>query len=99
MKSPSRLSQRSTVPSVTDSPSCGILTGVKPMDRDLLWFRRQLEREGGGDAQNRTGDGGFADLCLATWLRRLNRNIVVVGLWRLLQRILGSLLDPGGGRA
>jgi hypothetical protein len=24
----------------------------------------------GGDAQNRTGDGGFADLCLATWLRR-----------------------------
>src|SRR5712691_3955075 len=25
----------------------------------------------GGDAQNRTGDGGFADLCLATWLRRL----------------------------
>jgi hypothetical protein len=27
--------------------------------------------EVGGDAQNRTGDGGFADLCLATWLRRL----------------------------
>src|SRR6266851_3613523 len=28
-------------------------------------------REGvGGDAQNRTGDGGFADLCLTTWLRR-----------------------------
>src|SRR6266550_6661476 len=25
---------------------------------------------GGGDAQNRTGDGGFADLCLTTWLRR-----------------------------
>src|SRR5919201_4905540 len=24
----------------------------------------------GGDAQNRTGDGGFADLCLTTWLRR-----------------------------
>ena len=28
-------------------------------------------RKIGGDAQNRTGDGGFADLCLATWLRRL----------------------------
>ena len=24
----------------------------------------------GGDAENRTRDGGFADLCLATWLRR-----------------------------
>jgi hypothetical protein len=24
----------------------------------------------GGDAQTRTGDGDFADLCLTTWLRR-----------------------------
>src|SRR6202163_2328494 len=32
--------------------------------------RRVSSSEFGGDAQNRTGDGGFADLCLATWLRR-----------------------------
>src|SRR3981081_3926323 len=27
----------------------------------------------GGDAQNRTGGGAFAELCLTTWLRRRNR--------------------------
>src|SRR5713101_328059 len=32
-------------------------------------WRNQRFRTG-GDAQNRTGDGGFADLCLTTWLRR-----------------------------
>jgi hypothetical protein len=31
---------------------------------------RAEDSDFGGDAQNRTGDGGFADLCLATWLRR-----------------------------
>src|SRR6266853_170246 len=31
---------------------------------------RRRPSSNGGDAQNRTGDGGFADLCLATWLRR-----------------------------
>src|ERR1700736_4067776 len=27
----------------------------------------------GGDAQNRTGGGAFAELCLTTWLRRRHR--------------------------
>ena len=29
------------------------------------------ENKNGGDTQNRTGDKGFADLCLTAWLCRL----------------------------
>ncbi len=32
--------------------------------------RRKPAVRNGGDDRIRTGDGGFADLCLATWLRR-----------------------------
>src|SRR6266550_9218932 len=35
---------------------------------------------GGGDAQNRTGDGGFADLCLTTWLRRHQAQVSILPL-------------------
>ena len=31
---------------------------------------RHADRKAGGAARTRTGDGGFADLCLATWRRR-----------------------------
>ena len=31
------------------------------------------ENKNGGDTQNRTGDKGFADLCLTAWLCRLKR--------------------------
>src|ERR1700730_3261601 len=63
--SPSCFSHLSTVPSVTDSPSCGILIGATPIHDPP----RSKARDG-GDAQNRTGDGAFAELCLTTWLRR-----------------------------
>lgn len=36
--------------------------------------RHEMVKEnGGGDERIRTADGGFADPCLATWLRRHNR--------------------------
>src|ERR1700736_1198355 len=34
----------------------------------------------GGDAQNRTGVGAFAELCLTTWLRRRARLERVAGI-------------------
>src|ERR1700680_4708372 len=34
----------------------------------------------GGDAQNRTGGGAFAELCLTTWLRRPERLERVAGI-------------------
>src|SRR5258708_29701998 len=52
------------IPSVTTSAISHRPVGVPT--RGLAVRVRQY----GGDAQNRTGDGGFADLCLATWLRR-----------------------------
>src|SRR4030088_1853812 len=62
-QSPPRFSHLSTVPSVTDSPSCGILMGATPIPVLLL----DGSATAGGDAQNRTGDGAFAELCLTTW--------------------------------
>ena len=37
---------------------------------DVRRFRHHRGQEAGGAARTRTGDGGFADLCLATWRRR-----------------------------
>ena len=38
--------------------------------RACVMCRRTLARSVGGADRNRTGDGGFADLCLTAWLRR-----------------------------
>src|SRR5205807_10647321 len=64
----------------TDAPSQFPRNGTRDLGPDDPSRRRAYDWPGpmslghsfqvGGDAQNRTGDGGFADLCLATWLRR-----------------------------
>jgi hypothetical protein len=46
--------------------------GGREADHESRPIRRpSCLRSGGGDDRIRTGDGGFADPCLAAWLRRL----------------------------
>ena len=40
------------------------------VDEKQTTGRSHLNRKFGGAARNRTGDGGFADLCLTAWRRR-----------------------------
>ncbi len=47
----------------------GRLAGAQPRAGDAT-ATREPRLSGRGDGGNRTHDGGFADLCLTTWLRR-----------------------------
>ena len=47
-----------------------LLDTKKARSYGLFWHRPQLDNASGGATQTRTGDKGFADLCLTTWLWR-----------------------------
>ena len=53
----------------TDITIRGILS---PLRLPVPPPRQTQKNKIGGDTQNRTGDKGFADLCLTAWLCRLN---------------------------
>ena len=62
--------KRRTGPSpVTTSAALSASAADRAVELRARNGQMQEERLGGGD-RSRTGDGGFADLCLTTWLRR-----------------------------
>src|SRR4051812_8650641 len=62
----------------------------------LVATRRVLTSRGA--ARIRTGDGGFADLCLTTWLRRHGGGTACVAFPGPGERI-HPILKPGEGQA